>query len=256
MENPNNNKLIQVFLCIVIFLMFLCSSCISRSLIWDIRGKNLNDKFSVLIPAGSGTTFLDKSRGGSTHTITRVGSTTWSSGQQLFGKDTIYFDGVGDWLNTDSSSDFMFGINDFTIDLFVYVSDYAAERMIFSSKFSEYSYFILQINIGGLIGTIDWSMNKVSGSNPVVVRSSSQLPLNQFVHIACVRYGNTFEMFFNGESQGTADATGANFTFTSLAFGQWWDRGIVYLTGYLSNIRVTKGFARWTRNFTPPNRSF
>jgi len=81
-----------------------------------------NDSFTKLLINGNGTdgsaTIKDVSA--SAHAITRVGDVKVSAAQSQFGGSSLIFDGAGDYLALDGSSDFAFGTGDFTIELWAY----------------------------------------------------------------------------------------------------------------------------------------
>ena len=82
--------------------------------------------------------------------------------------------------------------------------------------------------------------------------NSSELPTNQWVHIAVVRAGGDYKVYMNG-------TLGHNFTYathlvtgTSLIIGQSKYLGTHRFQGYMDGIRITQGVAVYTGNFTPP----
>jgi len=215
-----------------------------------------NDSHAVLVVGGSSTTFTDIGRGGSTHTITRVGDTTWSSGQQLFGQDTILFDGTGDRLTAEDSADYDFP-GDFTVDWSMYYSSWTAgtEGLI--------------TNCNRQAGSDGWSLIASVG-NALIFESMfsggwaisktftvSDSP-NTWVHFALVRKGTTISLYEDGVLNDTvADSpvtsiTGASYALT---IGDQPQTGFPY-SGYMANIRITKGLARWSKTFVPPNRNY
>jgi hypothetical protein len=87
------------------------------------------------------------------------------------------------------------------------------------------------------------------------------VPVNQWNHIAFVRNGSTSTFFLNGTS---VTATGTNIT-TAFAFPagvQFNVGGLPYvgfsanLNGYIDDVRVTNGIARYSGNFSPPTGPF
>jgi hypothetical protein len=113
---------------------------------------------------------------------------------------------------------------------------------------------------------LEWSLN--GDSNRWVWQvNAGTVPANAFViafvptvgqwyHFACVRNGSTTTMYINGSSIGSG--TSINITNST---------GVVYvgryalstgydLNGYINDLRITKGYARYTANFTPPTQAF
>ena len=76
--------------------------------------------------------------------------------------------------------------------------------------------------------------------------------LNVWNHMAVVRRGNTFFAFKNGVQQSTWTSALAILANTNpIAIGMW-NASAYFYTGYLDEIRVSKGIARWVANFAPP----
>ncbi|MDO9263609.1 MAG: LamG-like jellyroll fold domain-containing protein, partial [Desulfosalsimonadaceae bacterium] len=190
--------------------------------------------------------FTDES--GEGHAITRYGDTK----HVIFGSNTaIRYDGNGDYLKTPASSDWDFGTGDFTIDVWVY---FTSTPDNFDGIFSAYKQsgasggYLMQVT-GGMIqwyapGTTGW-MN--TGVAPVV---------GQWFHLAAVRSANMLTIYVNGVDRVHQTCTGKSFNSSSdgMVLGRLYTLTTgSYFTGYMDEMRVTKGFALWTGNFTPPN---
>lgn len=87
-------------------------------------------------------------------------------------------------------------------------------------------------------------------------QTSMDLPQNQWAHIALVRYNNVIKIYVNGVLGLTTATNSTNYTSSELSFG--YDRGesAYPWTGYMDDIRVTRGIARYTAAFTPPTTTF
>ena len=83
--------------------------------------------------------------------------------------------------------------------------------------------------------------------------------LNQWYHVALVRNGsgtNNVTAYVNGTSVGPTTNT-ATTTETNLVVGRFYtDLNDYYLNGYVDEVRITKGYARYTANFTAPTAAF
>lgn len=82
--------------------------------------------------------------------------------------------------------------------------------------------------------------------------------VGQWAHIAAVRAGSTMSLYVNGvsrASQQNSNAVGAANTTVGSACISWPSPGESW-DGYLSDVRITKGVARYTANFTPEQPLF
>ena len=81
---------------------------------------------------------------------------------------------------------------------------------------------------------------------------------NTWYHVAAVRHSNNFRFFINGAEftpgayqNRTTDVTNA------LSVGQSaFTNQRCFFNGYIDDLRITKGVARYTGSFTPPQRQF
>ena len=78
------------------------------------------------------------------------------------------------------------------------------------------------------------------------------MPTGQWVHIAVARNGTSLKMFFDGVE--VASATNSyNFNQNQIPIRVGARFSTQYFfDGYMSDIRITKGLARYTTAFTPP----
>ena len=155
--------------------------------------------------------------------------------------NSVYFDGDGDYLAVPASNGFTFGLGDFTIEAFIY-----RESSLFlydhlnhpSDKFTVFSYNNDDIRV--------WNnQHLVSNVNP---------GMNTWFHLAVVRESGTLKFYIDGVKSSTEHSWNYNIG------GNQGDKGIdigrsgygEYGKFYCSNLRVVKGTAVYTSNFTPP----
>jgi hypothetical protein len=83
------------------------------------------------------------------------------------------------------------------------------------------------------------------------------IPINAWTHIAYSRYGGNGYFYINGVQLGTAVADTSNYVGSSglLYIGRQND-GTSQFMGYIQDFRITKGYARYSANFTPPTTAF
>lgn len=173
--------------------------------------------------------------------VTINGNTTISTAQYPTGmSSSIYFDGTGDYLLTANNAIFTFGTGDFTIEFYARYESYGSGGGNFVSNTSD-NLNIYYSNTGKL-----GYWNGTAGTE-----SSGSVPLSTWFHCAAVRSGTTFKLYYNGTSVITTTDS-RNITTNNMVFGRNGTAGSLDLNGYLSNVRVCKGTALYTANFTPP----
>jgi hypothetical protein len=189
------------------------------------------------------------------HTITVNGNTQISTAQSKFGGSSIEFDGAGDNLSIASTSDFGFGTGDFTIEAWVNGTA-AGVRTIFDFRNNTAT------DNGGWLRTIGnyelrWTVN---GSTVFSFTSLNSAPYNfstdTWHHIAVSRENSTTRFFFNGSQIGSGVSDSTNYgTSKPLTIGAGYTNTQNF-DGFIDELRITKGVARYTTTFTPSTTAF
>jgi hypothetical protein len=201
----------------------------------------------LLLP-GNGTngaqnnTFLDSST--NNFTITRNGDTTQGTfspfSQTGWG---AYFDGSNDYLSAPSSSSFNLASSSFTIEVWVYYTSVGLKTIVNT--------------YGGT--TTGWALQTNSSSQLTFnasgdgadITGTTALNANQWYHVAVSgTAGSSIKMFLNGTQEGSTYTGNITDASTALLIGQIASSN--WFTGYMSNLRIVKGTALYTSNFTPP----
>jgi hypothetical protein len=179
------------------------------------------------------------------------GNTTASATQTKYAARSVYFDGSGDYITSDRFDLFDFGASDFTVECWVKTTD--TDSVVVSCA-----------NAGGATNT-NWGIYVLSSAISFYASDGSTYQISAlgatvvtdgaWHHVAATRSGSSFRFFFDGTQVGsTATWSGAiSSTSRLLRIG---DNGTgaaaTYYTGYIEDLRITKGLARYTANFTPP----
>jgi hypothetical protein len=233
-----------------------------RNLAWPALGSDPDYASVSLLLHGDGangsTTFTDTSPRVKTMSI-GGGTPTISSTQSKFsGGTSMFFDNpssvnVADHLTTPSDSDFAFGTASFTVEAWIY----QVGQAIYSTMF-EIGAHGASTGIAFFTGSDGFRI--YSGS--FFGGSGNALTLNTWQHVAFCRDGSTLRMFLNGTQTSTATFTN-NLTVTtnvSVAYAKGQNpsgtSNDVKFNGYIDDLRVTKGVARYTANFTAPTAPF
>lgn len=164
------------------------------------------------------------------------------------GDRSAYFDGSNAWIETDDSPDWDFGNGDFTIDWWEFRFDTTAGLATISRDASaSYPSFLLGYSDG--TNLLVYMSSNGSSWDIANGKTMGTITSPGFVHLAVVRYGNTFYTFKNGVQQDTwTSSASLNPSSSYLYIGK---HGSNYLPGALDEFRISKGIARWTSAFTP-----
>lgn len=188
-----------------------------------------------------------------------VGNAQISTTQSKFGGSSMYFDGTGDYLISRSSPTLAFGSGDFTIESWVYVSAHTnADGVVCANWTGTWSAnnWSLHSDHGSANEKFSFWAYNYSTSAPILT-STTTVATGTWYHVAVTRNGNSWRLFINGTQEGSTVTSSA-----ALDNGASWP---VYISGALSNqvlngyiddLRITKGYARYTANFTAPTAPF
>lgn len=159
---------------------------------------------------------------------------------------STYFDGNGDYLTIPDNSAWTVD-SDYTIEFWVNCNSFPGQyNNIISQRGGASSYWGINYDT-----TLGWALFWNNGAGETKISRNQNSPLNTWVHVAIVKSGTTGYMFLNGTQ------AGATFSFPSITdvssllyVGAWYTPGD-YISGNLSNLRMVKGTALYTSNFTP-----
>ena len=209
---------------------------------------------TVLLTCNS-STFSDSSA--SNFAITKNGDSRISTASPFVGSpstsyNSVYFDGTGDWLSVSANTAFAFGTGDFTVECWVYARATGFQAIVGSrtgDTAASIRWGLFVLNTGFLAcnirSTADADIASITHQTPFV--------LNQWNHCALVRNGTEFRLYYNGvqsASSATSSAAISN-SSTAVRIGDFDTSVINDLNGYISNLRIVKGTAVYTANFTP-----
>jgi len=195
-------------------------------------------------------------------TWTANGNAQIDTAQSKFGGASVLFDGTGDSISSGDADDWQLDggsdANKWTIDFWVrFDGDPAANQGLITQYQNNDNY---------------WSFGLASGNAPVfVIRSAAsntvQIVLSwdpstaTWYHVAIVKDGTTgYTIYVDGTAiaAATADTDPMPNYAGSLYVGKRWTSAGVeeYFKGWLDELRISKGVARWTGNFTPPTGEY
>ena len=179
----------------------------------------------------------------------RTNNLSGEQGQNAY-RGSVFFDGDVDGLQM-NSSDFAFGTGDFTVEGWFWWSGDGIGSL-FDSRTSD------NASTGFFIGITAANEFYTYGfPSGTAATTYNTIPENAgWNHFAVTRDGSNGRVFLNGQQVGsTANTASSDYTDAGGTVGQpstHFNTSLYRYKGYISNIRVHKGEAIYTSNFTPP----
>ncbi len=196
-----------------------------------------NTVLAMHFDGANGSTTITDQKG---KAATAYGNAHISTAQSKFGGSSAYFDGTGDYISFASNSDFSFGTGDFTVEFWLNCT--RAGNVIDYASNTPNLYF-------------DGSNNLVFYAGGASRISTSGVVANTWQHIALCRSGTSTRLFIDGTQVGSTYTDTINYSNAVPYIGSN-NGGTGSITGYIDDLRITKGIARYTTNFTPPTAAF
>ena len=178
---------------------------------------------------------------------------------------SVSFDGSDDYLTVADSDDFEFGSGNFTLEAFINYTGNPGTGSDTYTIFSKWDNqnsnkgFILRISDDGGGDNLQFFHTSDGESNNITTGSTVLSP-GTWYHIAAVRNGESVTFYINGVADSTTHFMGSNSirnTTVPFRIGGNLDMSASSqeFNGLISNVRVIKGTALYTSNFTAPTSS-
>ncbi len=179
-----------------------------------------------------------------------VGNAQVSTAVVKYGSGSLAFDGSGDYAYAISSvANSALGSGDWTVEFWLYTNVGSTEMNIIDWRPPNTvgNYFTLYIKNTGILAYY------VNGADRIT--SGTAISTATWTHVAVSRSGTSTRMFINGTQSGSTYTDSANYlgVVDRPAIGGAGTPAFSHLNGYMDDIRVTRGVARYTQNFIPPS---
>lgn len=197
------------------------------------------------------TTFKDEAG----HIITPHGNVHIDTPKSKFGGASIYFDGSGDYLSISDSDDWHFGSADWTIVFWVNTAQIGNYQGLIHQMSSTKTYSTLQIHDNGKIVFQSYKDNKLL----FIIGSTSAITAGNWYHIALVHKDQTYTIYINGKKEASITTTHLWEDYTGpLEIAKLTNtiNDSYYFYGWIDELRISKGIARWTSDFNPPSNPY
>ena len=179
-----------------------------------------------------------------------VGNAQIDTGTKKFGTGSLEFDGTGDYLFAPSRSTTSLE-GDFTIEAWAYLSSTAAAWPVITIGDSNTS---TGIELYRATSTGKW---RVYNNNTSQIESSTNTGTGSWVHLAIVRSSGSVKLYIDGTNEGSAWSTTGTFSGAVYVGAEFFSGSVsVVANGYIDDLRITKGVARYTANTSPPTKAF
>ena len=164
----------------------------------------------------------------------------------------ISFNGTSQYLSTPVTIPintlFDLVATDFTIEGWAYINNTTGAKVIFDQRPASTQGIYPTLLFSG--ATLLWYVNSATQI------TSSSLSATTWYHFAICRSGTSTKMFINGTQSGSTYTDSNNYLASRTYVGASAFDQTDNFNGYLDDVRITKGFARYTANFTAPTAAF
>jgi len=180
-----------------------------------------------------------------------VGDAKVSTAQYKYGTASMLFDGSGDRIFEPSNQNYNFGTGDFTIELWAYPISQGGHGSSNNDCLIDF-----RPGTNGVYGTlyifnsgtgVYWFVNNANRITGGAISNGT------WTHIAIARASGSTKLFINGTQSGSTYADTNNYLVSPIQIGEFNDGiGGGNFQGYIDDLRITKGNARYTTTFSPP----
>jgi hypothetical protein len=198
------------------------------------------------------TTITDNSK--NNLAVTSVNGAFISTAQSKFGGASVFLDGTNDYVSVTNSTDFDFGAGDFTIEYWEYRTVSTIYKPVLSRNNSSYPPYMIGWSDTGNV--YFYSSADGASWNVASAVSMGSIITNSWTHYAVTRQGNTFRTFQNGTQISTFTSTATLPAGAAALLIGVYASLTYFFQGYIDELRITKGYARYTGNFTPSTTAF
>jgi hypothetical protein len=206
-------------------------------------------------PPTGGTALLNFTNAGifdntGKNNLETVGNAQINTTTKKYGTGSLEFDGTGDWLLLPHTLDQQLRTATFTIEFWVYLAsgDTGSNRGLVAKGTST----------TGFLVSLNTTQKVVFTFTTSTITSTGSINLNSWNHIAVVRAGTGTDqtnIYINGTNDGTGTVS-IDFSQTTVMYVGANRTGGDPMKGFIDDLRITKGVARYTANFTPPTKAF
>jgi len=158
------------------------------------------------------------------------------------------FDGSGDYIRIDPSSNFDFGSGS--------LSSFTMECWIYSSSHTDYTPYICARGSSGanVLAPVGGKLGWTNGNTWLI--GTDNIPLNRWNHVAISKNGTTVKTFLNGVQQISTLYSGSSGGSNIYVYVGIFDDLTNAYAGKIDEVRITKGISRYNDTFSLSRAEF
>jgi len=174
-----------------------------------------------------------------------------STSVKKYGTGSLKFNGSTDWLSTASNQSAQFNAGNFTIECWMYPTSLSGANVFHCYGYQTTSTRSTLAYLNG--GNLRFAYSPDGSTSTDSSLGAHGMSTGNWYYVAIVRNGATVTAYVNGtalSSPITISTTSVYNSAQPLVIGS--DTTGDNFAGYIDDYRITKGYARYTTNFTPP----
>ncbi len=166
-----------------------------------------------------------------------------------YGTGAMSFNGTTSYLNGPNSSPLAMALANFTIEMWIYINTTGSAMTLYDSGASAGLFPRIDLTSTNTLNYVANSATRITGTNAI--------PITTWTHIAVARSGTSTKLFINGVQEGSTYTDSNNYLCSANKPVIGVSGNITgFFNGYIDDLRVTQGQARYTTTFTPPSAAF
>ena len=201
------------------------------------------------------STFIDRST--NAHTVTPAGTPLQTAFHPYLENWGIELDGTGDYLSVAYNAALNILSGNFTVECWINHTSTQYDVIVSSwgqTGVNNTDGWIISAGANNELAA-DWGAFSTNAS--MIVTANNVIQTGRWHHIAFTRSGNTFTLWVDGVSVGSATNSASNTAQYGIDIGFYGNGSLggspqSFFNGYISNLRIVKGTALYTSTFTPP----
>lgn len=202
-----------------------------------------------LLLSGNNASIRDESQ--SVESISVFGNTTVADSSPYGTGKSMTFDGSGDYLSVDLGADLIASNTQFTAEFWMYPKNISNRGALHFTNNQGTLETILYISGAGNLSWFDARVGSAAAGD-ITPNSGGGITTNEWHHIALTRQSDNYvRIYVDGQLYNTSSNVWDLGLSRYLEIGRY--ANTAYFDGYISDLRIVKGTAVYTENFTVPS---